>query len=509
MKYGMSIGCCLLAGTAGTTMAGTSKTTEPTRTEKRTPNVILIVADDLGYGDVSAYGCRTISTPNIDALARGGMAFSDVHATSSTSTPSRYGLFTGSYPWRNKDAKILPGDAPLIIDTEAETMPKMFQRAGYRTAAIGKWHLGMGRGTIDWNSEITPSANSVGFDYTHIIAATVDRVPTVYVEDGMVVGLESDDPLYVDYHNNFPGEPTALTNPELVKLQWSHGHNNTVVNGIPRIGFMKGGHAAYWNDSTMAQHFAEKVKTFIRESAEEPFFLYYGLHEPHVPRTPMTQFHGATPLGARGDVIVEADWCVGEVIKTLEEQGLLDNTMVIFTSDNGPVRDDGYVDGARESASLHDPMGGLRGGKYSLFEAGTRVPFFVYWHGTIVPGESDALISQQDLAASFAALLHDDTTSFQDSENHMQTLLGKSHKGRTDMVMEAHGRLAYRWKQYVLIPPYDGPQYNETGNELGNLDHYALFDLKNDRSQKEDIAAKHPRLVERLKAKFQKIIDAE
>ena len=490
----LSLGCALLAGTA---WAADNR-----------PNVVLIVADDLGYGDVSAYGQTTISTPNIDALARGGQAFTDVHATSATSTPSRYGLITGCYPWRNKDAKILPGDAPLIIDTDMPTMPKMFQRAGYRTAAIGKWHLGMGRGTIDWNTEIQPSANTVGYDYTHIIAATVDRVPTVYVQDGRVVGLEADDPLYVDYHHNFPGEPTALSNPELVQLQWSHGHNNTVVNGIPRIGFMKGGHHAYWNDSTMAQHFVDEVKGFIRESAQQPFFLYYGLHEPHVPRTPMTQFHGTTPLGARGDVIVEADWCVGQVIQVLEEQHLLDNTIVIFTSDNGPVRDDGYVDGARESAPLHDPMGGLRGGKYSLFEAGTRVPFFLYWRGTVSPGTQDALISQQDLPASFAALLGDDEATFPDSENHLATLLGRSSRGRGAMVLEAAGRLAYRSGRYVLIPPYEGPQYNETGNELANLDHYALYDLRTDRAQQHDLSAQKPRLLAKLKRQYLKAISS-
>ena len=476
------------------------------QTVRSHPNVVLIVADDLGYGDVSAYGQTTISTPNIDHLAQGGVLFTDAHATSATSTPSRYGLITGCYPWRNADAKILPGDAPLLIDTDMQTMPKMFQRAGYRTAAIGKWHLGMGRGQIDWNQPISPSANTVGYDYTHIIAATVDRVPTVYVEDGKVVGLDPADPLFVSYQRNFPGEPTALTNPELVKLQWSHGHNNTVVNGIPRIGFMKGGHSAYWNDSTMAQHFSDKVKEFIGENTDQPFFLYYGLHEPHVPRTPMTQFHGVTPLGARGDVVVEADWCVGEVMKTLERHNLLENTIVIFTSDNGPVRDDGYVDGARESAPLHDPMGGLRGGKYSLYEAGTRVPFFVYWQGTIQPYQNDALFSQQDLPASFAALLGDRQTIFPDSENHLKALLGKAQDGRCEMIIEAAGRLAYRYKHYILIPPYSGPQYNETGNELGNIDHYALYDLREDVAQKTDLSATHTRLVEKLKKRYKKII---
>ena len=151
------------------------------------PNVVIILADDLGYGDVSAYGQTSIHTPNIDRLARGGVCFTDGHATSATSTPSRYGLFTGMYPWKNKDAKILPGDAPLLISPSQFTLPKMFQQAGYTTAAIGKWHLGMGYGKIDWNKPIIPAGNAIGFDYTNLIAATVDRVPTVYVENGKVV----------------------------------------------------------------------------------------------------------------------------------------------------------------------------------------------------------------------------------------------------------------------------------------------------------------------------------
>ena len=351
----------------------------PTQAQQIKPNVVIIVADDLGWGDVSTYGNTTIHTPNIDRLAEMGVCFTDGHATSATSTPSRYGLITGIYPWKNKDAKILPGDAPLLVSPQQFTMPKMFQQAGYVTAAIGKWHLGMGRGKIDWNHHIAPGAREIGFDYSCIIAATVDRVPTVYIENGDVVGLDSQDPIFVDYDNPFPGEPTALTNPELVKMQWSHGHQNTVVNGIPRIGYMKGGESARWKDDTMAQYLLDKACNFIDSARnKQPFFLYYGLHEPHVPRTPDARFAGATTLGPRGDVIVEADWCVGQLMKKLEDAGLLDNTLIVFSSDNGPVLDDGYEDGSRGSRNLHDPNGSLRGGKYSLFDAGTRVPFFFY-----------------------------------------------------------------------------------------------------------------------------------
>ena len=469
------------------------------------PNVIIILADDLGYGDVSAYGQTSIQTPNIDRLAQGGLSFTDGHATSATSTPSRYGLFTGMYPWRNEDAKILPGDAPLLIPPTQFTMPKMFQQAGYRTAAIGKWHLGMGYGKIDWNQPIEPAGNAIGFDYTNLIAATVDRVPTVYVENGRVVGLDPDDPIYVDYDNNFPGEPTALTHPEMVRLQWSHGHQNTIVNGIPRIGFMKGGQKARWKDDQMAQYLLDRVCEFIDTTAtDRPFFLYYGLHEPHVPRTPDPRFAGQTPLGARGDVVVEADWCVGQLLQKLEEKNLMDNTLIIFSSDNGPVLDDGYQDGARESQPLHDPNGGLRGGKYSLFDAGTRVPLFIYWKGHIQPAVNNSLVSQQDLVASLARLIGQPVPGGLDSEEMLDVFMGRKLKGRKSMIVEASGRLAYRSGRYALVPPYKGPKTNETGNELGVVDDFTLYDLGDDPSQQRDITQQNPRLLKRLKREFLK-----
>ena len=343
------------------------------------PNILLIVADDLGLGDLSCYGSQHISTPHIDSLADGGLRFQNCYATSATSTPSRFALFTGMYPWRNPDAKILAGDAPLLIDPSLPTLPKMMQEMGYATAAIGKWHLGMGYGKLDWNKPIVPSGNTVGFDYTNLIPATVDRVPTVYVENGMVLGLDDSDPIYVDDEKNFEGEPSALTNPELMTMPWLHGHQGTIVDGVPRIGYMKGGHSARWDDRTMADYFLSKVTSFIESHKDEPFFLYYGLHEPHVPRVPATRFVGSSGLGCRGDAVVEADWCVGQVIAKLRQEGLLENTIVIVTSDNGAVLQDGDDDGALEIATAmgHDPDNGLRGGKCGVCDAGSHMPFIV------------------------------------------------------------------------------------------------------------------------------------
>lgn len=470
------------------------------------PNIILIVADDLGLGDVNVYGSGTIPTPNLDSLANNGIRFTNGYATSATSTPSRYAIFTGQYPWRNADAKILPGDAPLLIPTDIPTMPKMMQEAGYETAAIGKWHLGMGDGNVDWNKPISPSANTVGFDYTCLIAATNDRVPTVYVENGLVEGLDPEDPIYVDYNRNFEGEPTALTNPEMMKMKWSVGHSCSIVNGIPRIGYMKGGEKARWVDEEMADYFVNKVKNWTDSLPEDkPFFLYYGLHEPHVPRAPHQRFVGSTGLGPRGDAIAEADWCVGEVLAYLDGKGLMDNTIVIFTSDNGPVLNDGYDDKAEELLGNHDPRNGTRGGKYSLFDGGTHIPFFIYWKGHIEPAVSDALVCQMDLFASLGKLVGGNVPDNIDSQDILDAFLGKSGQGRKNLIQEAEGRLALREGDYSMIPPYEGPERNYSKNELGNLPDYALFNMKEDPSQMKDISAEEPEILEAMKKEFSEI----
>lgn len=474
--------------------------------EVQRPNVLLIVADDLGMGDVSAYGSTTIKTPNIDSLAKYGIRFDNAYATSATSTPSRYGMLTGVYPWKNPNAAILNGDAPLLIPVDMPTLPKMMQKAGYTTAAIGKWHLGMGNGDVDWNRQISPSANDVGFDYTCVIAATNDRVPTVYVENGLVEGLDPSDPIRVSYTENIGDSPTARSHPHMMKMKWDHGHDNTIVNGIPRIGYMSGGAKACWKDEDMADYFIAKVKSYIDSCDDGPFFLYYGLHQPHVPRVPHGRFAGATSMGPRGDAVIEADWCVGEVLSYLREKGLLENTLVIFTSDNGPVLNDGYADGAVEMLGSHDPMNGMRGGKYSLFDGGTHVPFIVAWDGKVKPRTSDAFISQLDLYSSLGQLVGVAAPSDLDGEPLLETLLGRSDEGRASMVLEAQGRLAYRKDNLVLIPPYEGAVTNTTGNELGNLPDWGLFDLDKDPAQKNDIAAKEDVLLEDMKAAFEEAI---
>lgn len=462
---------------------------ESLKGQVKSPNIIIINLDDLGVGDVSAYKKGVLKTPNFDFLANNGIRFKRGYATSATCTPSRFALLTGIYPWKNSQAKILPGDAPLIIDTSITTLPKMLKKAAYKTAVVGKWHLGLGNGFIDWNKDISFNPSDVGFDYSFIMAATTDRVPTVYIENNIVVGLEEKDPLYVSYQQNFDNEPTAISHPQLMtKMKWHHGHNQSVHNGIPRIGYMKGGKSALWIDEDMNDIFLQKGLEFIQSSLDQPFFLYFALHQPHVPRVPHQRFVGKSGMGPRGDAILEADWCIGEILRKLNEWNILENTLIVFTSDNGPVLNDGYFDEAVEKIGQHTPFADLRGGKYSLYEAGTRVPFITYWKGVIKPAVSDAMVCQLDFTASFARLAglpHPEG----DGENHLKALLGKSKNGRKELIIEATGRLAYRYHNYVYIPPNKGNPMIETVQiENGNAPEDQLFDLKKDIGQRVNLA---------------------
>ena len=462
------------------------------------PNIVIIYLDDLGYGDLSSYGATELETPNIDALAEEGIKFTNGYASSATCTPSRYALLTGVYPWRNKNAKILPGDAPLLISTKQQTLPKMLSKVGYQTAIIGKWHLGLGSGGVNWNETIKPSPNEVGFDESYILAATQDRVPTVYIENGNVVNLDKNDPIEVNYKKNFKGLPTAKSNPEMLTMKWHHGHNNSIVNGIPRIGYMRGGESAKWSDIDMADHFLGKAKNYVKTHKEKPFFLYYAMQQPHVPRTPHPRFVGKSGMGPRGDVILEADWCIGEFIKTLKKEGVLENTLIVFSSDNGPVLNDGYYDNAVKKLGNHDPKGGLRGGKYSLFEAGTRVPFITYWKGQIKPGVSDAIVCQIDLLASLGKLIgvEEKTT---DSKDLLSAFLGETKTGRNHLVIEAKSKTALRSGDWIMIPPYKGRAMNKkVGTETGISKEYKIFNLSKDKGQENNLAKENPEKLKEL-----------
>jgi arylsulfatase A-like enzyme len=440
------------------------------------PNIVLILADDLGFGDTGCYGASKISTPNIDRLARQGLRFTDAHATSATCTPSRYALLTGQYPWRRNGTGVLPGNAALIIDPQHSTLPSLLKKAGYNTGVVGKWHLGLGGpGGPDWNGEIKPGPLEIGFDYAFLQPATGDRVPCVYIENHRVFGLDPKDPIRVSYTNPIGDEPTGKEHPELLKIGLSMGHDGTIIDGISRIGFMSGGRAARWKDEDKADVLSQKAVQFIEQRAKNPFFLYFATHDPHVPRVPNPRFIGKSGCGVRGDVIVEFDWCVGRILSTLDRLNLASNTMVILSSDNGPVIDDGYDDRAEEDLNGHRPAGPLRGGKYSVYEGGTRVPFIVRWPGRVRPGVSDALVCLVDFPASFAALTGQSIPAGDapDSVNVLPALLGQSRSAR-DQLMEHDGSRAFGFRDglWKLIEPDARvtPTYSPLG-ELYDLSH--------------------------------------
>lgn len=498
----------IMLGIGATLLASCSSSKQETKSKTQAkPNVIFLVADDIGYGDLSCNGEKTIHTPNVDKLASRGVRFTDAHAVAATSTPSRYSLFTGHYAWRRSDTGIAAGNAGMVIRPEQPTIADMFKESGYATGAIGKWHLGLAdkTGGQDWNGFITPGPMDIGFDYSYLMAATADRVPCVFVENQRIVNLDPNDPVEVSYTTPFPGEPLGKDHPELLtKLKPSpnHGHNQAIVNGISRIGYMKGGKQALWNDENIADSITCKAVQFIENNSNTPFFLYVGTNDVHVPRWPHSRFVGKSGMGPRGDSLLQFDWTVGQILDALEKAGLTENTLIVLTSDNGPVVDDGYQDQAVELLGNHRPWGDFRGGKYSNFEAGTRVPFIVSWPAQVESGVSDALVSHIDLFASMASLtgqaLSDGAAP--DSRDYLDAFLGKDKKGR-DYVIEQAGSFSVSDGTWKYIQPNNGAAYSKlTNTELGNHKADQLYNLKQDIGEKNNMAAENPGKVEKLKS---------
>ncbi len=483
----------------------------PLMAAERPRAIVIFYTDDLGYHDTSTYGCEGVPCPNLDRLADEGLRFTDAHSTHSVCTPSRYSLLTGRYAWRRRGTGILPGDAKLILPTEEEeaTLPSLMRSAGYRTAVIGKWHLGLGCGSepTNWNRHISPGPNEVGFDYSFILAATGDRVPCVYLRNGHVVNLDPTDPISVSYSTPFPGEPLGSTHPQLVRsFARSNGpqHNCSVIDGIPRIGYMRGGASALWKDEDMADRLTEEAISFIAESAamQKPIFLYFATNDIHVPRAPHPRFQGRSSMGIRGDVTVQMDDCLGRLRAALTEHGYSD-CLFIFSSDNGPVINDGYFDGSIRDCAGHNPVapmsagtwrdGKLTGGKYGIMEGSTRVPFIVSWPGRTGTGDCPALISQVDLARTLAALAGAKIPdgALPDSRNLLPALLGQDTTGAPHIIESNNGgMLALRRGPYKYY-------------RRGRTDH--LYNLSTDLQEQRNIAPQHPEIVREMRQQLQEL----
>ena len=513
----------LLAGTAASLVAATFAKSAVARAGRRNPNIIFIFADDLGFQDLSCYGGTDISTPNVDRLARNGVKFTSGHAPSATCTPSRYAFLTGEYAWRNPGAHILPGDAPALIQPGKPTVASMMKEAGYTTAAIGKWHLGLGNGNLDWNGKIEPGPLEIGFDYAFYFPATLDRVPTVFIEDHHVVNLDPKDPITVDYRAKIGDDPTGLENPDKLKMMWNDGHNGTIVDGVSRIGFMKGGHSARWVDEDIADTLVAKATEFFDHNRKKPFFLYFAASEIHVPRVPAKRFQGTTRMGPRGDAIAEFDWVVGALVQKLEELDILDSTLIVISSDNGPVLNDGYDDDAVKKIGEHRPSGPFRSGKYSIYDGGLRVPFISHWPDAIPAGvTSPAMIDCVDMFATFANLIGKPLAGDEavDSFDLLPALTARSLSGRSFVVedtstinseqssLKAHGDsiLALVEGDWKVIKPQASMSGAFHGNEIGDGPQPQLFNLAEDPGETVNLAPRFPDRTQRMLARLEAIL---
>jgi arylsulfatase A-like enzyme len=475
------------------------------------PNIVYILADDIGYGDFGCYGAVKVKTPNVDRFASQGLRFTDAHSMASTCTPSRYALITGEYAFRKKGTGIASGIDGLIIRPGRTTMPSLLKRAGYTTGIVGKWHLGLGKAPTDYNGEIRPGPLEIGFDYAWIMPATGDRVPCVWVENHRVANLDPADPIRLDY-------------------RVARGAPRSFINGIPRIGAQTGGTAALWDDENMSTVIAAKSCAFLERNKDKRFFLEVATHNIHVPRVPNPRFRGASQCGPRGDTIAEFDWTVGQVLDALDRLKLAENTLVIITSDNGGILDNNGPDrahgmGPPPGNNGHRFNGVLRGTKGTVWEGGTRLPLITRWPGRIQPGVSDALACQVDMLASFAALTGQKLAEEDgpDSFNVLPALLGeKTDKPCREYLAEQNNEgseIALRYGTWKLIPagkrqnpnsktkvleveenPFETILISELpGNEA------QLYNLADDLSEKKNVAAEHPEIVASMLEKLKEI----
>ncbi|MFM7208171.1 MAG: sulfatase family protein [Planctomycetaceae bacterium] len=474
----------------------------------RPPNVVVIMADDLGWGDLSCYGATAVQTPHCDRLAREGRRFTSGYCSASTCTPTRYSFLTGEYAFRRKGTGIAPPNGPAIIQPGTPTFASVLQEAGYATAVVGKWHLGLGLPPgPDWNGVLAPGPLEIGFDRCLLLPTTNDRVPQVFVEDHRVRNLDPADPLWVGDTKPSPDHPTGVDQRSRLRMDWSKGHNDTVHDGIGRIGFFTGGTKARFRDGDLADAWAAEAVRWIEAHAREPFFLFLASHDIHVPRVPHERFRGATDMGPRGDCIVEFDWTVGQVTAALDRLGIAGDTIVIVCSDNGPVLDDGYKDDAVEKLGNHRPAGPFRGGKYGVFEGGTRTPFIVRWPGRVAPGVSDEIVCTLDLCRSMATMAGAKImdAAFPDAVDVSAALLGTG-VGRRSLLQQDNGqsgRFGFREGAWKLVREPVAAAKKTAGRRPAVRD--VLYDLDADPGETTDVSAGHPDVVRRLGAELDRL----
>ena len=482
-------------------------------TSVRNPNIVILYVDDLGYGDIGVNGALAVVTPNIDQLAAEGINFTDAHSTAATCTPSRYALLTGEHGFRI-ESDILEGNAPALIKPGRQTLPSMLKRANYRTAVIGKWHLGLGDGEVNWNEAVKPGPLEIGFDYSFLLPSTGDRVPTVYLENHHVVNLDQEDPIKISYSGKIGDRPTGMERPDLLRYPADPQHSETIINGVSRIGSIAGGEKALWKDEEFPYLFTDKAREFMSDKSEKPFFLFYSFHDIHVPRLPHPDFMGTTDMGPRGDAIAQVDWVVGQIVDELSALGIAENTIILFTSDNGPVLDDGYGDGAVEKLGNHRPASIYRGGKYSAYEGGTRMPTIINWPGTINSGVSDALLSQVDLYASIASIvgieLRDDEA--QDSLDLSEAFLGQTSQARHYIIEESAATLSLRMGSWKYIVPTTEDKRaraawvaDDKDIEGGFVPEAQLYDLSIDIGERNNVAQEYPEIASQMKNKIEEL----
>lgn len=487
------------------------------------PNVIFIFADDLGYGDLGCYGATKVKTPNIDRLASEGKRFTDAHTASAVCTPSRYALLTGKYPMRGNHGDGIWGPAPvtsgLLIDTEEFTLADVFKNKDYATAALGKWHLGFGNGKNDWKEPLSPGPQDLGFDYYFGLPVVNSAPPYVYVENDRVVGGDPADPL------TYVGRKRQQETTPLMPLprEASQRSANQFKGAVEA-------HKKY-NDYTVGTVLANKAVDWISTNKDNPFFLYLATTHIHHPYTPGVSFQGTSSAALYGDFIQELDWMVGQVMQSLEQQGLTDNTLLIFTSDNG-----GMLNlGGRNAVKLgHQLNGDLLGFKFGAWEGGHRVPFVARWPGKIKAGsESDQLICHVDMLATFMELTGQDAGSLsgKDSVDVLPALINDHPQKplREELVLAPYkeSHLSLRKGNWMYIPrrgsggfsgskphhhAWGGPPATafvgsvnsdiENGKTKQDAPKAQLYDLSVDVNQTTNLFEKYPDVVQAMESRL-------